>query len=146
MKKSPLLLLVMLLFAAFACQDETADPDDQNKLMLTENNGLEGKWKLTDYLADPGDGSGKWRTVTEGFAHTVEFRSDGTFKEVKGVAMSSVPLFDAYKILDDQRIEMIPIDKKQPSQIWYYSDLTSGTLTLGYGCIEACSGKYVAIK
>ena len=146
MKKNPLLLVLMLMFAAFACEDETAEPEDLKKLALIENKGLEGKWKLTEYLADPGDGSGKWQKVTEGFAHTIEFRADGTFKEVKGEAMSSVPLFNAYKILDDKRIEMIPIDKNAPSHIWYYSELTPGTLTLGYGCIEACSGKYVAIQ
>ena len=137
----------MLLWAAFACQDNSKDPAEKdNKLARTHNKGLEGKWKMTDYLADPGDGSGKWQTVKDPMAHTIEFGADGKFTETKGEGTSSVPLFNSYKILDEQRIEMIPIDKSQKSHIWFYNNTASDKLTLSYGCIEACSGQYVAVE
>lgn len=147
MKTTRLLVSFMLLWAAFACQDSSTDPmEKDDKLARTQNEGLEGKWKMTEYLADPGDGSGQWQVVKDPMAHTIEFKADGKFIETKGEGTSSVPLFDAYKILDEQRIEMIPINKSEKSHIWYYSNTASDKLTLSYGCIEACSGKYVAVK
>jgi len=147
MKTTRLLLSLMLLCTVMACKNETADPiDDTAKRAMKENNGLIGKWKLVEYLADPGDGSGTYREVTADVAHTIEFKENGEFIEKKGQGQSSVPLFNAYKVLDDKRIELIPIDKTAPSHIWYYSDLSTSKLTLGYGCIEACSGKYIAAE
>ena len=93
-----------------------------------------------------GTGSAKTGWAMHAAAHIIEFKDNGEFVEQKGEEQSSVPLFNAYKILDNNRIEMIPIDKKNPSHIWFYSDLTAGKVTLGYGCIEACSGKYVAVE
>lgn len=130
-----------------ACHNETAEPlDGSPQRALKENNGLIGKWKITEYLGDPGDGSGTYHEVKSDAAHVIEFKENGEFVEQKGKEQSSVPLFNAYKVLDNQRIEMIPIDKSQPSHIWYYSDLSATKLTLGYGCIEACSGKYIAVE
>ncbi|SDF42847.1 hypothetical protein SAMN04487996_110275 [Dyadobacter soli] len=146
MKTTRLLLSLLLLWAVTACRNDTAEPlDDAPKRAFKENNGLVGKWKIVEYLADPGDGSGTYQEVKDDFAHTLEFKENGEFVERKAPGQNSVPLFDAYKVLDDKRIELIPIDKNAPSQIWYYSDLSASKLTLGYGCIEACSGKYVAV-
>jgi len=147
MKTTRLLLSLMLLWTVVACQNEPAESlDGGAKRAFKENNGLIGKWKITEYLADPGDGSGTYQPVKDAAAHIIEFKDNGEFVEQKGEEQSSVPLFNAYKILDNNRIEMIPIDKKNPSHIWFYSDLTAGKVTLGYGCIEACSGKYVAVE
>ena len=147
MKTTRLLLSLMLLWTVMACNKETADPiDDTAKRALKENNGLIGKWKIVEYLADPGDGSGTYHEVKSEYVHTIEFKENGEYVEQKGQGQSSVPLFNAYKVLDDKRIEMIPIDKNSPSHIWYYSDLSATKVTLGYGCIEACSGKYVAVE
>lgn len=147
MKTTRLLLSLMLLWTVMACQNETADPqDDTAKRALKENNGLIGKWKIVEYLGDPGDGSGTYHEVKDEAGHTIEFKENGEFVERKGQAQSSVPLFNAYKVLDEQRVEMIPIDRSQPSHIWFYSDLSATKVTLGYGCIEACSGKYVAVE
>jgi hypothetical protein len=147
MKTTRLLFSLILLLTVIACQNETAEPEDKTgKRAFKENNGLVGKWKITEYLADPGNGSGTFHPVKDTDAHIIEFSEDGRFIETKGEGQSSVPLFDAYKILDDQRIEMIPIDKNEKSHIWFYSDLSASKVTLGYGCIEACSGKYVAVE
>lgn len=147
MKTTRLLLSLMLLWTVIACKNETADPiDDSPKRAMKENNGLIGKWKIVEYLADPGDGSGTYQEVKDDVAHTIEFKENGEFVETKGQGQSSVPLFNAYKVLDDKRIELIPIDQNSPSHIWFYSDLSASKVTLGYGCIEACSGKYVAVE
>ena len=137
----------MLLWTLMACQNENAEPqDDTAKRAFKENNGLIGKWKIVEYLGDPGDGSGTYHEVKDEVGHIIEFRENGEFIEKKGQGQSSVPLFNAYKVLDDKRIELIPIDKSAPSHIWHYSDLSATKLTLGYGCIEACSGKYIAVE
>src|SRR5688500_16768955 len=147
MKTTRLLLSLMLICTLMACQNENADPlDDTVKRALKENSGLVGKWKIVEYLADPGDGSGTYQEVKSDLAHTIEFKENGEFVETKAPGQSSVPLFNAYKILDDKRIELIPIDKNSPSHIWFYSDLSASKVTLGYGCIEACSGKYAAVE
>lgn len=147
MKTTRLLLSLLLLWTVMACTNDPSEPlDDTAKRALKENNGLVGKWKIVEYLADPGDGSGTYHEVKSELAHTIEFKENGEFVEKKAVGQSSVPLFNAYKVLDDKRIELIPIDKTSPSHIWYYSDLSASKVTLGYGCIEACSGKYVAVE
>ncbi|MCF0069817.1 hypothetical protein LZD49_04995 [Dyadobacter sp. CY261] len=147
MKTTRILLSLILFWTVIACQNENAEPqDDTAKRAFKENNGLVGKWKITEYLGDPGDGSGTYHEVKDAAAHVIEFRENGEFVETKGIEQSSAQLFDAYKILDDKRIEMIPVDKNAPSHIWYYSELSAGKVTLSYGCIEACSGKYVAVE
>ncbi|SEJ61092.1 hypothetical protein SAMN05216327_11432 [Dyadobacter sp. SG02] len=147
MKTTHLLFALMLILTVVACKNDGADPiDDAPKRAMKENNGLIGKWKIVEYLSDPGNGSGTYREVKDDVAHTIEFRENGEFVETKGQGQSSVPLFNAYKVLDDKRIELIPIDRSQPSHTWYYSELSASKVTLGYGCIEACSGKYIAVE
>jgi len=147
MKTTRLLFALTLLLTVIACKNDGAEPlDDAAKRAMKENNGLIGKWRIVEYLADPGDGSGTYQQVNDGFAHTIEFKENGEFVDTKGQAQSSVPLFNAYKILDSQRIELIPIDRSQPSHTWYYSELSATKVTIGYGCIEACSGKYIAVE
>ena len=132
------IFLILLSLCAFKCRDEGSP--------VTENHGLVGKWKLIEYLADPGDGSGKWQPATDEFSHIIEFHPDGRFTEIKGKAQSSVPLYKGYKLKGDNLIEMLPIDETKASHTWSYSDLSSTNLTLSYGCIEACGGKYVAVE
>ena len=147
MKTTRLFLSLMLLWTIIvACKNDTADPADDGAKRAMKESGLIGKWKIVEYLADPGDGSGTYQAVTDDVAHILEFKESGEFVEKKAQGQSSVPLFNAYKVLDDKRIELIPIDKTAPSHIWYYSDLSASKLTLGYDCIEACSGKYIAVE
>lgn len=65
MKKN--ILLLILIGFLFSCSS-----DDQEKSQ-TE---LIGSWKLIEVLADPGNGSGTFRTVESN--KTIEFKSDGT--------------------------------------------------------------------
>ena len=142
MKTTRILLSLVLLWIAIACQNETDPLDDSAR---KQHSGLVGKWKIVEFLGDPGDGSGTYKPVPDGAGHVIEFKANGQFIETKGIEQSSVSLFNAYKILDGNRIEMIPVDRSTPSHTWFYSDLSADKVTLGYGCIETCSGKYVAV-
>ncbi len=139
MKIPGCVLSLFIVTILSGCSKEDTSP--------ARNKGLVGKWKLVEALYDPGDGSGKYQGVSEAASSVVEFRGDGSFKEVKGVIYSSINPFNQYKILDDKRVELSMKDGSKPDPtIWYYSDVTDTTLTLGFGCIEQCSGKFVAIK
>lgn len=138
MKSALLIFLTLFFIGTISCKND----DNKNPV---QNKGLVGKWKLTAVLFDPGDGSGKFRTVSEAESGTVEFKANGDFSEIKGPIYSSVNPYNTYKILDDTRIELSIKDKPSMKTIWYYSNLSSTSLTLGYGCIEACSGKYAAV-
>lgn len=140
MKTTNLFLLILFSLCAFKCSEDDSP--------VSENNGLIGKWKLTEYLADPGDGSGKWQKVDENASSVIEFKANGDFLEVKGPIYSSVNSYNSYKILDDKRLQLSMKDSvANPNKsIWYYSDLTPAKLTLSYGCIEPCGGKYIAVE
>lgn len=144
MKTTRIILPLLLLWTVIACQNDSADPLD-GKRASKENNGLIGKWKIVEYLGDPGDGSGRYRKVGDDEYHIIQFKENGEFLEEKGPAISSATYFNAYKILNDDRIEMIPIDRGAPSHIWRYSELSPTKLTLNFSCFEACSGKYIAV-
>lgn len=131
------IFLILLSLCAFKCRDEGSP--------LTENHGLVGKWKLIEYLADPGGGA-TWQPASDDFSHIIEFHADGRFTEIKGKAQSSITLYKGYKLKGDNQIEMLRIDESIPSHIWTYSDMSSTELTLSYGCFEACSGRYVAVE
>ena len=63
MKK--LALLVFVIVTLSACSTDAVDDSD-----------LVGNWQLVQILADPGDGSGSFRSVES--EKIIEFRADGT--------------------------------------------------------------------
>ncbi|MCF0042796.1 hypothetical protein [Dyadobacter fanqingshengii] len=133
-------ICVTLLFVSmFSCKD-----DD----VYAENNGLVGKWKMVEFLYDPGDGSGEFQKASEGESSVVEFKANGDFKETKGALYSSINSYTKYKILSDKKIELsgAPASSAYPTHNWTYNDLTPTSVTLGFGCDESCAGKFVAIK
>lgn len=142
MKKRFILLLVSTLLSCASALEETPPVN------LTGNAGLVGTWKLVEYLADPGNGRGTYQPVNGRFTEIVEFRADGRFIGTTDLGLSQAQRFEYYKVIDGQRIELIykTNTANRPTQIWWYSDLTASTLTLSYGCIEPCRGKYVRVK
>jgi hypothetical protein len=61
------ILLTIPLFV-LSCNKENFDPD--------RNPDLIGTWKVTEQFSDPGDGSGRFNSVTYDRRYT--FRADGT--------------------------------------------------------------------
>ena len=60
---------IALIFILLSCSSDNTKPE-------THHEGLLGKWKLIEQLADPGDGSGTFNPVESD--RTIEFFSDGT--------------------------------------------------------------------
>ncbi|MCF2504433.1 hypothetical protein L0663_13660 [Dyadobacter sp. CY107] len=139
------IIITLLFISMFSCKDKK---DDIIGAILTENNGLVGKWKMVEFLYDPGDGSGKFQKASEGESSIVEFKANGDFKETKGLLYSSINPYTKYKIMSDGRIELsgAPDSSAYPTITWTYKELTTKTVTLGFGCYEACLGKFVAVK
>lgn len=140
---SALCLLVVVLASALSCQKENVNTETD-----AQNASLVGKWRLVEYLADPGDGSGTWQKVPSEFVETIEFRVDGNFVTEGANGLSTGDSFDRYNVLEGNKLEMRfrPGTNQAATHTWTYEDLTPTTLTLHYGCIEACGGKYVAVK
>jgi hypothetical protein len=138
MKIRRAMLIILLTISAFSCKKDKID---------VENHGLVGKWKMVEFLYDPGDGSGKFQKASEGESTLVEFKANGDFKETRGSLSSYVNLYTKYRILDNDSIELsgIPNSSSNPTHLWSYKDLTPTSVTLGFGCDEACLGKFVAV-
>jgi hypothetical protein len=119
-----LLILVLVVSVFSACKKEIQDND------------LTGKWKLTEYLADPGDGSGTWRPASN--SQFIEFLEDGT------LIFSPSGQYDSkrYNVTSDSTIIFSggPYD----SPIRY--NLSGNMLTLNPQCIERCGMKYVKVS
>ncbi|MFC0182656.1 hypothetical protein SAMN04515674_101618 [Pseudarcicella hirudinis] len=139
MNQIKLCLFSFFLILLFSCKNDND---------LTQNSRLIGKWKLAEVLFDPGNGSGRYQTVTAMESSVLEFEANGDFSEIKGPTYSSVNPYNRYRVLDDKRIELSM--KNDPDgtlkTIWYYANPTANTLVMGYGCLEACSGKYTSIR
>ncbi|MCF2487124.1 hypothetical protein [Dyadobacter sp. CY347] len=133
-------IFVTLLFVSlFSCKDDDVDAG---------NNGLVGKWKMTEYLFDPGDGSGKFQRASEGESSVVEFKANGDFKETRGSLSSYVNLYTKYKLIGNDLIELsgAPNSVAYPAHNWSYKDLTPTSVTLGFSCDGTCLGKFVAVE
>ncbi|MCF0065077.1 hypothetical protein MUK70_29785 [Dyadobacter chenwenxiniae] len=133
------IFVTFLFVSMFSCKENDVQ---------VENNGLVGKWKMIEFLYDPGDGSGKFQKASEGESSIVEFKANGDFKETKGLLYSSINSYTKYKILNDSKIELsgAPSSSAYPTHTWTYSNLTATTVILGFGCDESCAGKFIAIK
>lgn len=93
--------------------------------------GLVGKWKMTHYLADPGDGSGTWQAASEENPSVLEFRTDGTLAE-SGNSGSK------YKIMDDSTVVFI----RDTDSIRVGFRIEGKQLTLNPPCIEPCGQRF----
>jgi len=67
--------IILFLVLAAACSSTSEEDLDFNQ----EN--LLGTWTLTETLVDPGDGSGTFKTVEDGYSIT--FRADSTFTSTR---------------------------------------------------------------
>ena len=121
-----LLLIAILILSQVACQKKSAP---------VENESIVGKWRLTESLSDPGDGSGKWQPADPLHPQFLEFRPDGT-------AVSPGSATVGYKIISDSTLLFITDADSIPLRYHF----TKTTLALTPPCYEACGMHYVAVK
>ncbi len=127
MKKSiHLLTLLVLLFSCHKNEEELAPAS------------LVGTWKLTEVLADPGDGSGTFQPVSSNkkivFINDNKVTSNGSLCDMSTESNSSTTASysEATHTIDCQN---------RPVQY----ELNGNTLILTYFCIEGCQAKYIKV-
>lgn len=137
MKKILLLLVTATLFISCKSDDETSTPEDVS---------LIGNWRLIEYLADPGDGSGIFLPIDSD--KTVTFNPNGEIT-------SNYSLCNMYVITEPQNssgtysttsgmIEIPNCYDTEPRNLSFEIS-EEGNLILHYLCIEGCSEKYIKI-
>src|SRR5258708_4897247 len=106
------------------------------------DNTLTGKWKLSESLADPGDGSGKWMPVAAALSSRyVQFDGNG---KLEGTAF---PNDVSYVVKDSITLTFISKDNVQQN---YRYSIENGSLDMSpdgpIRCYEACGTRYVRVK
>lgn len=96
--------------------------------------GLVGKWRLTESLMDPGDGSGQWTAPAENTV--IEFTKSGIIKYDGGES-------DNYKIVNDS---LLQISSSSSSTVNYSYKVDGNKLFMRPPCIEACGDRYIRLK
>lgn len=135
MKALSYVFLTLVSVLTLSCEQG----DDPERL---DKSALVGTWRLSETLADPGDGSGRWRPVSEeGGEKIVEFKQDG---KLGGTAFHD---FKQYVIKDSITVTF----SKENKEIQNYSyKIDDGTLTMSPAgpiqCIEACGIRFVKIE
>lgn len=135
MKKIFLFLLVAAIFTSCNNDDDTPAPQEVS---------LIGNWKLIEFLADPGDGSGTFEAIESD--KTLNFNSNGEIT-------SNYSLCNMLVIVSPQDssgtystttgvIDVPSCVNNSPLTI-NFEISNEGDLILYYPCIEACSEKYV---
>jgi len=107
---------------------------------LSENQTIVGKWMLTDYYIDPGNGSGKWQVADISNPEYLEFEFNGVIKSNKGLSQN----FNRYKVLNDSVLQLSSSASANSIESKYA--LKSGILSIYPPCIEGCGFKYKAAK
>ncbi len=135
------LSLFVLTVFIFSC---SSNNDSQ-----TEDTELLGKWKLTEQLADPGDGSGVFVEINS--YRVIEFFSDDTVV-VNGdlchmsSEVGSQNSGNFLELIDNEYYdgEIIPNDCNLNGWKIFYL-LEENSLILWYPCIEGCGQKFIKI-
>ncbi|MBC9798298.1 hypothetical protein [Sinomicrobium weinanense] len=133
MKKHRNNIFVFSLFLLFSCSGDN-DPEDAE---------LVGSWKLIEYLADPGNGSGSFQPVNSD--KTVTFHADKTITS-NGKLCTFTIRADAGKrgtgvySLTDSIITPNDCTEQQHSNIYFEMD--NNNLIIKYICVEGCAQKF----
>jgi len=125
-------LTVLLVSCSFLLTCDTTDAPIETTLL--------GKWQLTQILADPGDGSGKFRNINSN--KTIQFNEDGTVNSNGELCTFTTKPNSAdsgtYSIEENKITATCPDSK---GLIGF--ELQNSKLILHYPCFEGCSEKYV---
>lgn len=101
---------------------------------------LEGTWKLTAMLADPGDGSGTFRNVVSD--KTITFFTDGTLTsngEICDFSIEAINPSTGTYSFSDSRISSANCNN---ASFGYTYVQTGNVLVISYPCIEACQARF----
>jgi len=115
--------LLFFLFAFAACAT------------INQTSTVVGKWRLTETLADIGDGKEKWHRVES--ESNIIFNNDGT------ITSTGSADYQSYTILESNKIEFTLRDNRK--QVVSFK-IEGSTLILSPQCIEACGSKYVRVN
>jgi len=124
-----ILLTAILALAICACGKKSAT--------VVEHDSIVGKWKLTESLMDPGDGSGKWQPADPAHPSYLEFKSDGTLTSNNPTVPTT-----RYKLTSDSTLLIY----RPTDSLSYRYHFAKSTLSLTPPCIEACGMHYAAVK
>lgn len=113
-------ILVLIILSLTACEKSSSDTS------------ITGKWKLTETLADPGDGSGKWISVKNSDSYLL-INADGT---ISGNIFTN---FKQYRVIDDTEIEFIYQNGTTTTRKY---KLNGNALEISGACFEACGSRY----
>jgi len=106
-----------------------------------KNSDLIGKWKLVEVLADPGDGSGTFHSISS--EKIIEFQSNGTVTSngsICDMSFESVSSSSGTYSLSDSTINSSSCSNS-PLKIKFR--MVGSELTINYPCDEACIAKYI---
>lgn len=131
-----LLLAVVVLISA--CSKNNMDVID----VYADPAVLKGKWKLSETLADPGDGSGQWQKVPKQSKDYIVFGEDG---ELSGNAFKE---YSTYSVQDSTTLKFTKPDGVTYQNYSY--KLQGGTLSMSPAgpimCIEACGIRFKKVE
>jgi len=128
MKKSLQVLSMLILFLITSCDKENVNLDSKS---------LTGKWKLTESLADIGNGQSSWKEVSKKDIKRVEFKANG---ELAGDAF---PDYVSYSIKDSVTISMTHKNQSIQNYTFRFEDNKLSMSPAGpIMCIEACGSRF----
>lgn len=106
-----------------------------------KNNSIVGRWKLSEYYFDIGNGSHEWQKP-DGL-YTIEFKANGDYVTIGNAGTVT----GKYFIIDSSNLKFVETPPS-PAHLTYRYSLNSNNseLILYPPCIEGCASKYVAVK
>ncbi len=120
--------LVLFFLIIFSCAKENV------KELSPE---IYGRWQLTEYLLDPGDGSGTWQKANDRQFLSMDRNAQFVCEN------SLLSSFGLFKIKSDSTLALVK-DNSTDSLIVYYKIDQQG-LTLQPPCIEGCALLYTKV-
>ncbi|MGN6616416.1 MAG: hypothetical protein ACTHJ5_04505 [Ilyomonas sp.] len=106
---------------------------------VVKNDRLYGKWQLTEYYIDAGNGSGTWQPAHERLS--VEFTRSGEFIQYTGNGNDTTN----FTLLSDSTLQINTSNASPFLPYRYELKDNNATLFLYPPCIEGCGYKYTAI-
>jgi hypothetical protein len=95
-----------------------------------------GRWTQVETLADPGDGSGKWMTVSMTDYYFIKFEPGNSVESNISRGSGNV---SKYKIVTDSTLYLI---YAKSDTVSYFYKIKGNILTLEGGCYERCGMKF----